>query len=209
MLPTRTAFAAHSGPRTAQGSRRVSGSAAVTAPLFRRPRKATGQDQCCRGDDGAVLAEFALVFPLIVFLVFGIFGAGIVLNQRMSVTQASREGARFGSTIPQDQCTPTTNCSGMTWAELVQAITAERSADAVEVSDVCVALVSGPGSAPVAVGPTFTTAGGTAPCYVDNSSDPGQRVQVRVGLTTEVEAALMTVPVTLNANALTRFEAAA
>jgi Flp pilus assembly protein TadG len=158
------------------------------------------------GDGGAVLVEFALVFPLLAFLTFGIFGAGIVLNQRLSVTQAGREGARYGATIPIDQCTPTTNCSGLNWAQLVQAVTAERSASAVSTSNICVALVSGPGTAPVAIGPSFTTAGGTAPCYVDNSSDTGRRVQVKVSLGTEIEAGITTFPVTLDAQALTRFE---
>lgn len=164
-----------------------------------------------RGDEGAVLVEFALVFPILVFLLFGIFGAGILLNQRLSVTQAGREGARYGSTIPTDQCTPSSTnpspCSGLNWAQLVQAVTAERSAGELAASNVCVALVAGPGTAPVAKGLNYTTAGGTAPCFVDQSSDTGERVQVLIRLGTKVEGALITVPVTLDTRAITRFEA--
>ena len=151
----------------------------------------------CRQDDGAALVEFALVFPLLVFLLFGIFGAGMVLNRRLSVTQAAREGARYGATVAADQCTPTSNCSGLNWAQLVQAVSAERSAGAVDTSKICVALVSGPGSAPVAIGTSFTTAGGTSPCYVDNSADTGKRVQVTIQVQDKIDAAVLSVPVTL------------
>jgi Flp pilus assembly protein TadG len=158
------------------------------------------------GDRGAAMAEFALVFPLLVFLVFGIFGAGMVLNRRLSITQAAREGARFGATVPSAQCTPTTNCAGLTWAQLVRAVTAERSAGTVTTANICVALVSGPGTAPVVADTSFTTAGGTSPCYVDNSSDTGKRVQVSISLPDKIDAAVATFPVTLNAQALSRFE---
>ncbi len=172
------------------------------------PRSSTGRPtpRRCRQDDGVALVEFALVFPLLAFLLFGIFGAGMVLNRRLSVTQAAREGARYGATVAADQCTPTSNCSGLNWAQLVQAVTAERSAGAVDTSKVCVALVSGPGSAPVAVGSSFTTAGGTSPCYVDNSADTGKRVQVTIQLPDKIDAGVMSVPVTLNAQAVSRFE---
>jgi len=153
-----------------------------------------------------VLVEFALVLPLLVFLVIGIVGAGIVLDQRLSVTQAGREGARYGATIPIDQCTPSANCSGLTWAQLVQAVTAERSAGAVTTANICVALVQGPGGAPVAIGSSFTTAGGTSPCYTDQSSDRGRRVQVKITLRTQIEMGVATIPVTLTTEALTRFE---
>jgi hypothetical protein len=140
------------------------------------------------------------------FLLFGIFGAAMVLNRRMSVTQAGREGARYGATVPIEQCTPVSNCSGLTWAQLVRSITVERSGGDVPASDVCVALVSGPGSAPVAVGSSFTTAGGTSPCYTDNSSDTGKRVQISIVHPDKIDAAVYTIPVTLKTQALSRFE---
>jgi len=159
-----------------------------------------------RGDGGAVLVEFALVFPLLVFLIFAIFGAGMVLNQRLSVTQAGREGARYGSTVPIDQCTPVANCTGLNWAQLVRDVTVERSAGELKAGNVCVALVQGPGGAPTPLGSTFTTAGSGGACYADGSSDTGRRVQVKILLPTQVEAAVMTIPVTLETEALTRFE---
>jgi Flp pilus assembly protein TadG len=182
------------------------------APAHRAAKdRDLGRDDRCdrprgRGDDGAALVEFALVFPLLVFLVFAIFGAGVVLDQRLSVTQASREGARYGATVPIDQCTPAANCSGLTWAELVQDVTADRSGGAVTAEHICVALVQGSGSAPVVIGSGFSTATGGGACYVDSSADTGKRVQVKIVLPTQVEAAVMTIPIALDAEALTRFE---
>jgi Flp pilus assembly protein TadG len=202
-----------SNPQTAVrapsfGPRRPSRRAPAPTPsIDRRPWRDQRHDpRRGRGDGGAVLVEFALVFPLLVFLIFGIFGAGIVLNQRLSVTQAGREGARYGSTVPIDQCVPVANCTGSTWAELVQDVTAERSAGAVTPAQVCVALVQGSGSAPVPLGSAYTTASSGGACYVDKSSDTGRRVQVKVTLPTQVEAGIMTIPVTLDTEALTRFE---
>lgn len=53
-----------------------------------------------RGDDGANAVEFALVLPILVVLIFGILWGGIALNQKLTITQAAREGARFGATFP-------------------------------------------------------------------------------------------------------------
>lgn len=53
-----------------------------------------------RGDEGANAVEFALIFPLLLVLVFGIFWGGIALNQKLTITQSAREGARMGATVP-------------------------------------------------------------------------------------------------------------
>jgi len=52
-----------------------------------------------RDEDGANAVEFALLLPILVVLLFGILFGGILLNQHLSVTQAAREGARFGATL--------------------------------------------------------------------------------------------------------------
>ena len=43
------------------------------------------------------MAEFTLVLPLLVLLLFGILQFGIVFNQYLAVTDAVRAGARVGS----------------------------------------------------------------------------------------------------------------
>jgi hypothetical protein len=46
-------------------------------------------------DRGAAAVEFALVLPLLLFLVFGIIDFGRALNAQVTLTQAAREGARM------------------------------------------------------------------------------------------------------------------
>src|SRR5262249_40588997 len=47
------------------------------------------------GDRGATAVEFALLFPLLMLIVFGIIDFGRVLNAQITLTQAAREGARL------------------------------------------------------------------------------------------------------------------
>jgi Flp pilus assembly protein TadG len=44
-------------------------------------------------DRGAAAVEFALVFPLLLLIVFGIIDFGRALNTQITLTQAAREGA--------------------------------------------------------------------------------------------------------------------
>lgn len=46
---------------------------------------------------GAALAEFALVLPVFIMLVFGIIQFGLALNRVQAYQAAAREGARVGS----------------------------------------------------------------------------------------------------------------
>ena len=49
-----------------------------------------------RDQSGASVVEFAIILPLIVWLIFGIMEIGFVLYDKNMITQASREGARAG-----------------------------------------------------------------------------------------------------------------
>ena len=49
-----------------------------------------------KGQRGAALVEFAIIFPLLMVLVFGIIEFGILLYDKAMITNASREGARYG-----------------------------------------------------------------------------------------------------------------
>lgn len=158
------------------------------------------------GERGVALVEFAIILPLLLMLVFGMLTGGLVMNRRQEVTQASREGARYGATVAFDQCTPTSACAGRTWAQQVQSVAVTRSDGAVTASDVCVALVFGPGTTPVALSPAHTTNGGTAPCYVDQSADDGRRVQVVITFTDSIEAVIVNIPVDVTARAVSRLE---
>ena len=51
--------------------------------------------------------EMALVVPLFLALVLGIVSTGIVYNHKLDLVHAAREGARYGATVPVQQCVPT------------------------------------------------------------------------------------------------------
>jgi Flp pilus assembly protein TadG len=159
-----------------------------------------------RGERGAVVVEIALIAPVLLGVLLLIFTGGSTYAHKISLANAAREAARYGATVPLDQCLPATNCAGSTWAELVRSVGVSRSDGALATAGVCVALVSGPGSAPVAVDTAHTTAGGVAPCYVDGSADEGERVQVTVTRRDRIEAILIARDVNLAAKATARFE---
>jgi Flp pilus assembly protein TadG len=50
-----------------------------------------------RRDGGQSLVEFALLIPIFLIMVFGIIDFGLGLRAYISVTQSTREGARFAS----------------------------------------------------------------------------------------------------------------
>lgn len=55
---------------------------------------------------GAELAEFAMVFPLFLALIFALLWAGRALSVYGTITRAAREGARFAAAPSCASCTP-------------------------------------------------------------------------------------------------------
>jgi Flp pilus assembly protein TadG len=47
-------------------------------------------------EDGAAAVEFALVLPILILILFGIIEFGFALYNKEVITNASREGARYG-----------------------------------------------------------------------------------------------------------------
>jgi Flp pilus assembly protein TadG len=159
-----------------------------------------------KDERGASLVEFALILPVLAAITFGMLSAGVVYNHKMDVTHASREGARYGATVPAAQCTPTSNCGGLTWADLVQSVVAERSFGDVTATDsqVCVALVTGANSV-YSPSSSYSTDGTT--CYDDGGADTGERVHVKITKTGDkINAVLFRANVTLTSKATAKFE---
>lgn len=52
------------------------------------------------GDRGASLVELALALPLLVMLLVGMVSAGIAYNNQLALTHAAREAGRYGATLP-------------------------------------------------------------------------------------------------------------
>jgi hypothetical protein len=53
-------------------------------------------------DEGASLVEFALILPLFMMLILGMISGGVAYNKKISITNAVREGARYGATFEDD-----------------------------------------------------------------------------------------------------------
>lgn len=49
-----------------------------------------------RRENGSALVEFALILPILVLLLFGVIEFGLLLYNQQVITNASREGARYG-----------------------------------------------------------------------------------------------------------------
>ena len=111
-------------------------------------------------DRGATLVEFAIVIPVFMMLIIGLFTGANLVNRQIQVSHAARNGARYGASLNLQ--------SG--WATAVQTKIASTAADDFPASAICVALVTGPGNSP-----TVVAAG--APL------DPSTRVVVRVNVT--------------------------
>jgi len=50
-----------------------------------------------KNEKGASAVEFALILPILIMLVFGIFQFGIAYNNYIALTHAAREGARLAA----------------------------------------------------------------------------------------------------------------
>jgi Flp pilus assembly protein TadG len=160
-----------------------------------------------RGDreQGASLVEFALILPVFMVLVLGMFSGGVAYNRQIALRNAAREGARYGSILPR---TPET-VSGATWADRIRSNVVDRSEGELTTSDICVALVDG-ASGTVVVGSTpnaFTTQSGGGNCFNDGGADGKKRVQVSVKANATIEALVFSRNVVLTSTSTARFEA--
>jgi hypothetical protein len=61
-----------------------------------RPRRFAGWQ---RGQDAV---EFALVLPVLLLIFFGVVDLGRILHASITITNAARAGARYGSMYPDD-----------------------------------------------------------------------------------------------------------
>ncbi|MEQ6903275.1 TadE/TadG family type IV pilus assembly protein [Nocardioides sp. YIM 152588] len=66
----------------------------MVRPRVARARAGRPRRPGRRGDRGAAAVEFALVLPVLLYLIFGIIDFGVALSFRQSVSQAAAEGAR-------------------------------------------------------------------------------------------------------------------
>jgi Flp pilus assembly protein TadG len=156
---------------------------------------------------GAVLVEFAIVLPLLLGLVFGMVSFGFWYNNKLNLSTAAREGARYGATLPLAGYANTN-----AWLDAVAGATVGAAGDqllpTVSSRYTCVALIdSGGTSRRVDSGGTVSYSSGSA-CYSDSLGSES-RVQVVAQRSGTINAVLFHSDVTSRGRAVARFEAAA
>lgn len=173
---------------------------------MRRRGNQEGNDR----ERGAALVEFALVVPLFLSLMLGILTGGLAWNQRISLTNASREAARYGATLP--------TMTGMTtWLDTVAAVAVSSAegnlASGVAGRSICVAYVYPAGITTTDRTTSRTESGstvtyGNTPCYADGQPTTVRRVQVVLRRRSRLQTAVFTRDLDLTGRVVVRFEAA-
>ena len=75
--------------------------------------ESTSPRRASRSSRGQSLVEFAMVAPILLILVFGIIDFGMGLRAWISLTNATRDGARYGS-VGNPLGSPVSSCVGET-----------------------------------------------------------------------------------------------
>jgi Flp pilus assembly protein TadG len=139
---------------------------------------------------GSVLVEFVILFPIVIALALGIISYSTAHAQKLALTNAAREGARYGATLP---------ASTPNWKQKVEDVVVASATGDLDVGvagrSVCVALNTGSG----------WTSG--SPCFDDGRPGSEPRVQVLVGRASSLEAFFFSKSVELTGRAVVRFEA--
>ena len=163
-------------------------------------------------DPGASAVEFALLVPIFIMLVVGGITGGLAINHKLSLTQAAREGARYGSTLPMPPLPGQTEAD---WLNAVlQATQQAAGSDLVAGQDnstLCVAFVDGAtGPNTMHVGMDTTGAVGvatTGPCFTDTTGvRADQRVQVEIQRDLLLDAGIYRWPLHIQTQAVVHYE---
>jgi Flp pilus assembly protein TadG len=143
------------------------------------------------------VVELALVLPLLGALLLGTFSGGSAYFKKISMVDATREGARYGASLRNDA-----ESGGLTtWRQLVKDRVVDLSGGQLTAADVCVDLVTPTGSNTV--------------CGVNDppgaSSDPtvlapARLVKVSATKPAKLEFLLFTVTPTLSTRVAARYE---
>ncbi len=75
-------------------------------------------------EKGQTMVEFALILPLLLFLLLGIIQFGIILNGQITVTSAAREGARVAVVGEGDDVVETRVRNALAGSLMVDAVSA-------------------------------------------------------------------------------------
>lgn len=167
-----------------------------------------------RGNRGAALVELAFALPLLIMLLVGMVSAGIAYNHQLALTHSAREGGRYAATLP------VTDLGMDGWLTEIISQTVDDATGSlgsgVPGRYVCVAYVypNGVSANDQTTRKVLDTSGlqpseTSLECYVggDGRPDTERRVQVVVARETDFNAVVFSSTLTIDAEAVNRFEA--
>lgn len=148
-----------------------------------------------RGERGSTLVETAIVLPLGLALLFGIVTGGSAYARKISLVDATRDGARFGASLKVPD-------SGIeAWKDAVRARVADLSGGDVDAADVCADLID-PTSSNTSCGVANPEGASTDL----TGSAPTRVVKVSVATSARLDFIFFTSNPTLSAKVAARYE---
>lgn len=172
-----------------------------------------------RGDEGVAIVEMALVLPILVVLILGMFTGALAWNQSQALGQGARVTARYASTLPLPVAGELESQAVLDAAWLKDLIDRTVSASEGQLATdvvgrkVCVAYVDPAGADPdETISRTLTGASTygavtATPCFSDGQADTARRIQVLVERSGHIDTGLYRFPLTLRRTAVYRYEA--
>jgi Flp pilus assembly protein TadG len=164
------------------------------------------------GDRGAVLVEFAFVFPIIVMLLFGLVSAGMAWNQNLAMASAARAGGRYAATL-RTASTGFTSIDDYLDAVAQRVVDSSEGALATTVAGrvICVAYVHDQSNTTYDKTRSRTETGtnvtrADSSCYSDNQSANETHIQISVERTTTIQTGFWSQSVTLRQRVVYRYE---
>jgi Flp pilus assembly protein TadG len=170
-----------------------------------------------RDDRGVVVVEFALVLPVLMILLLGIFSGAMAWNESQGLGQGSRVAARYASTLPLpvDAGDGTFTSQMHAWLDGIadRAIASSEGAMDLGVAGraVCVAYVHLPGVtgdetvSRQLVGSSRTS--GTSPCFADGQAAQERRVQVMLERESAINTGFYRQTINIRRKVVYRYEA--
>lgn len=175
-------------------------------------RSSAARSRRLKGERGAAMVEFALILPIVIMIALGILSGGTQYQRKLSLSNGSREGARYAATLPLDNF-----ASLNAWLDDVATVAAGAADDGLPTTAsgrvVCVAYVY-PNGTSLSDRTTRRQITGTASpvysnstCFSDSRPANERRVQVLLERSGSLDAGFVSVGLTLTGKGVARFEA--
>jgi hypothetical protein len=164
------------------------------------------------GERGAAMVELAIVLPVLVILLLGIVSTAVVYNQKLSLTNGAREGARYAATLPVGNF-----ANVNAWLDSVAGVSATAVDDGfgagVPGRITCVAYVYPQGITTDDRTTRRRESGGVVSysnqtCYTDGRPSTERRVQIILQRDASISTGFVKIPIAMTSRSVARFESA-